>query len=459
MINFSLSEEQALLQKTARAFARNEIAPIVEEVEKLDHSRWPWEVVKPVFQKAAKYGFTTLLIPEQYGGGGGTCMDNVLLEEELAAVDMGIACSYFNNGITAPMLIVLGGNERQKKEWLGEICASDSFIIASAGSEPDQAGSDSLCPYPDPRIGMRTLARRDGDYYIINGSKSAFTTNAGAASAYYVIVRTDLNKPAFESTNFFYVPADTPGLTVGKRTELIGWKTAQDAEVFLDNVRVHKDRMLGEEGAGLPIFLVRALPYIGTGFAACHVGLARAAYEYALDYAKQRVSWLQPIIRHQAVSLMLADMVVDQQAARLMVWDAAHAVDNHLESAAWKCPAAKTFAVDVAIRNAQTSVKVLGSYGVTKEYKAGKFLNDAWIGWSCDGTHVMMRLHMMNFVEGALPPMPPGMGPGPFPPGGPGMAGGPYPSREMGMPPGGPFPPGGPGMPGGPFPPGGSGMG
>ncbi|MHB8918048.1 MAG: acyl-CoA dehydrogenase family protein [Desulfocucumaceae bacterium] len=400
MIDFSLSDEQSLLQKTARDFGLKEIKPLAEEIERMDRTKnTPWDLVRPVFRKASRLGLTTLLIPEKYGGGGMGCMENVIVMEELSAVDMGIAASYFNVTTTGPVLIIAGGTEDQKKEWLGELCDSDDHVIASAGSEPDAAGADSFCPYPDPRLGMKTLARKDGDDYVINGVKAAFITNAGAARTYYVIVRTDPDKPAFESTSLFYVNADTPGFKVGRSTSLIGWKTAMNAEVILEDLRVPKNRMLGGEGAGMTIFLFKSLPYIGLGFAACHVGLARAAFEYAVEYSKQRVSWLQPIIRHQAVALMLADMAVDLQAARLMVWDGAFAVDRQSGELAgmMKSPAAKTFAVDVAIKNAEACVKVLGAYGVTSEYKAGKFLNDAWIGWSCDGTRDMLRLHMVNF--------------------------------------------------------------
>ena len=235
--------------------------------------------------------------------------------------------------------------------------------------------------------------------YVINGAKSAFITNAGAAKHYFVIARSDLTKPPFESTSIFYIPGNLPGFSVGKLTELIGWRSVQNAEVFFDNVRVPKECMLGDEGKGLPIFVVQSLPFIGIGFAACHVGLARAAYEYALEYSRQRVSWGQPIIRHQAVAGMLADAAIDLQAARLVVWDGAYALDSkQFALAPLKQVAAKTFAVDVAIKNSETAVKVLGSYGVTREYKAAKYLNDAWIGYPCDGSNQILKLHMANFL-------------------------------------------------------------
>jgi alkylation response protein AidB-like acyl-CoA dehydrogenase len=197
--------------------------------------------------------------------------------------------------------------------------------------------------------------------------------------------------------SMFYVPADIAGLKTGKSTELIGWKSGHHAEVVLDGVRVHESNRIGAEGqAGMLLASVAEMP---VGLAACYVGLSRAAYEYARDYARERVSWGKPIIEHQAVALKLADMYVDTQAARLMVWDAAHACAADPQAAATlKAPAAKSFAVDVAIRNSQRCVEILGAYGISREYRAGKYLNDAMIGYACDFTREMLRLSMMPFL-------------------------------------------------------------
>lgn len=400
MVDFRLSEEQLCLQKTARDFAENEVAPLAEEIQKEGRSDiLPWEKCKGLIKQGKNLGFVTILIPEQYGGEGMGCMENVLIMEELGAADVGIASAYFNCTATAPRLIIAGGTEDQKEKWLREICEREAPVLASAGSEPGQAGSDTLCPDPNPQMGMRTFAKKNGNDYVINGQKSGFITNAGAAFAYYVHARTDYEKPPHESTSLFYVHADTPGFNIGKREELIGWKTAQNAEVYFEDMRVSQNNQLGEEGLGLGIFVIDGLPFIGTGFAACYLGLARAAYEYALGYARERISWGQPIIKHQAVASMLADAAVDTQSARLMVWDSAFSADTNLgfETSA-KALAAKTFTTDVAIKNSQMGVKVLGSYGIASAYKAGQYLCDAWIGYSCDGTNTVLRLHLANFL-------------------------------------------------------------
>ncbi len=420
MVDFNLTEEQRLLQETARDFAENEIKPVVAKIEQMDRSKeQPWDYVKDLVKEGTELGFTKLLIPEEYGGVGRTCMDNMLLLEEFGAVDLCIAASYFGVSITAPVIILFGANEKQKKEWLTEICEAEYFVLASAGSEPDVAGADTFFPSPDPKVGFKTVAKRDGDAYVINGAKAAFCTNAGIAQGYYVMARTDLARPAYETSCIFFVPEDTPGLSFGKKTEMLGWKTGHHCEVFFDDCRVGADRMIGSEGMSGQLFVMQALPYFGTCLAACYTGLARAAYEYALQYSQERVSWGRPIVRHQAVAMKLADMMVDIQAARLMAWDAACAVDANSHLALLKSISAKTMAVDVAIKTTENALKILGAYGVASEYATTKYLQDAWMGWSCDGTHDVLRLQLLNFV---VPPEFPGSPP----PG----AGGPPPGFE-----------------------------
>jgi alkylation response protein AidB-like acyl-CoA dehydrogenase len=320
MVDFNLTEEQRLLQKTAREFAQNEIKPVAEKIEQMDRTKeQPWDYAKDLVKKGTELGFNKLLIPEEYGGIGMTCMDNMVLLEEFGAADLGIAASYFAVSITAPLVILFGANEKQRKEWFTEICDAEYFVFASLGSEPDVAGADMFFLSQDPKVGLKTLAKRDGDEYVINGTKAAFCTNAGIAQGYFVMARTDMTRPVFESSCIFFVPEGTPGLSFGKKTEMLGWKTGHHCEVFFDDCRVGADRMIGTKGMPGQLFVIRALPYFHTCVYACYIGLARAAYEYALQYSQERVSWGKPIVRHQAVGMKLADMMVDIQAARLMV--------------------------------------------------------------------------------------------------------------------------------------------
>lgn len=398
MINFSLTDEQRHLQKAARDFAEREIRPVVQQIEATgERHPDPWPLCRELVRKGAGLGFLAMLVPEADGGQGRSCMDAVIVLEELGAADVAIAANYFNLTATLAQLVARHGTPEQRRRILARVNAGEPVVFSGALSEPNVAGSDLFCPTPDPKIGVQTTARRVGDTYGINGSKSAFVTNAGIADAYFVMARSTFDRPVAQSLSMLYVPADTPGLSFGKRTEMIGWKTSYHCEVYFEDVRVPADNLLGQEGQAGMIFA--SCPEISIGLAACYVGLARAAYEYALQYARQRVSWGQPIVQHQAVGLKLADMLVQTQAARLLVWDAAYAADTDpMLAATVKAPIAKTAAVDAAIHNAQKAVEILGGYGVTQEYQAGKYLNDAWIGYACDFTRDVLRLGLVNFM-------------------------------------------------------------
>lgn len=398
MIDFSLTQEQLSLQSMARDFAESQIQPIVKKIEDSnDPNIVPWDFCQDVFRKGANLGFTSLLVPQQYGGKGKKCVDLVLVLEELGAADVSIASSHFSLTAAMSLLVARAGTQEQKERILSCVSSLEPHLFSAAESEPNMATSDIFCPTPDSKIGMKTSAQRQGDTYVINGKKSGLVTNAGIADAYFILARTAFDLPMLQSMSMFYVPANTPGLSFGKNTEMIGWKPSHHAEIHLDNVQIPIENLIGEENKAAELFML--LPEVAIGLAACYVGLARAAYLYALDYAKHRVSWGRPIIEHQAVALKLAEMMVNTQAARLMVWDAAHAADtNPFVAATVKGPAAKTYAVDVAIKNAQTAVEILGGCGVTKQYQTGKFLNDAYIGYSCDFTKDILRLGLVNFM-------------------------------------------------------------
>lgn len=398
MIDLTLSEEQELLRRTARDFAQREIVPLVRKLEPLPElDLEPWPLCRDMYRKGVELGFTRILLPQEYGGLGRPMIDAVLAFEELGAADVSIAADYFSLNATVPLIIAAAGTEEQKREWLPELCGGEPLVLAGALSEPNVAGSELFCQTPDAKLGIKTSARRNADHYVLNGQKSAFVTNCGIADRYFVLARTSLDRPFWESISIFYVSAGTKGMKPGKRTSMIGWKSSRHAELVLEDVRIPATRRIGAEGQGAAVMAM--LPQMGIGLAACFVGLARAAYEYALGYAKKRVSGGVPIVQHQAVALKLADMYVDLQTARHAVWDAALACDREpMIAATLKAPAAKTHAVDVAIRNAQRAVEILGGYGITTEYPVGRLLQDAWIGYSCDFTRDMLRLAMVPFL-------------------------------------------------------------
>lgn len=394
MIDLALTEEQRALKETAREFAARELAPVVEQVyEDHGHMVEPWQLFRDGFARGCQLGLVSLLVPEVDGGGGASCVDAAIMLEELGAVDVAAASSYFGLSATMAQLVARAGTPEQKGRWLDPICAGQPVLYSGALSEPDRAGSDLFFPEPDPAVGVQTVAHEDGDDWVINGRKSAFVTNAGIADAYFVMARTSFDAPPAGAMTMFYVPAGTVGVAAGSRTTLSGWKTSYHAELVLDDVKVPPSNVIGNVGQAGLVFA--SSPEIAICLAACFVGLARAAYELAAEYADQRVSWGVPIARHQAVALRLAEMALDVQAARLMVWDAAVAADvDPMLAAIRKAPAAKVFAVDAAIRTAQRAVETLGAYGVTSEYRAARYLNDAWVGWSCDFTRDMLLLGM-----------------------------------------------------------------
>lgn len=394
MIDFTLTEEQELIQKTAREFAEREIRPIVDRIRRLDGETDTWALCRPVFEKAAELGFTTFYIPEHYGGSGRGPIDGALFIEEIAAVDAGFALS-LGAIMGYPMFILAAGSEEQKERWLRTLCDGRLHVLAGAQSEPDVAGSELFCSDPDPKLGMRTFARREGGEYVINGRKSAFITNAGIADHYFIVCRTSLDAPPAQSMSLFYLPADTPGLSTGSRTRLLGMRTQHHAEIYLDDVRVPVSHRIGAEGEALAILSA----VLGQGLGAPFVGLARAAYRLALDYARERRSWGKPLVEHQAIALMLADMEIEIQAARLLAWDAAAAAERFDPAMRLKGMAAKVYAVDTAIRSAQNAVKILGAYGVTREYEAARYLCDAMTGYALDFTGDLLRLRIAELLR------------------------------------------------------------
>ena len=206
------------------------IAKMIDESN--DPNLAPWDLCEGVFRKGADLGFTSLLLPKEYGGMGGKCIDLALIQEELGVADVSIACSYFNLTAAMTLFVARAGTEEQRKRILSHVSSGEPHLFSVAESEPNVASSDLFCPAPDPKIGMKTFAHRDGDTYVINGNKSALITSAGIADAYFIMARTDLDKPLREGMSMFYILADTPGLKFGKKTEMIGWKPSHHAELL-----------------------------------------------------------------------------------------------------------------------------------------------------------------------------------------------------------------------------------
>lgn len=377
--------EQRALVETARAFARKKIAPAAQAPgAELSPARF-----SELMTAAAPLGLPGLLIDPCYGGGGGTHLDNALVAEELGAVDAGIA-SALNLTMTVPALVAAAGTAEQRERWLPP-AAAGAHILAGALNEPSVAGSELFNPRPDAdqKLATTRATRVDGGYQL-DGVKGPWVTNAGVATVYIVFAWTG---PAADSVSAFWVPAGTPGLRCGRRTRLLGLRTGFHAEVVLDGVRVPETARIGSEGHALRL-LMTATPGMAVGLAAVFVGVARAAFEQTLAHTSQRHSWSRPLREHQAVALELAEMAIDIRAARLLVHDAARALDGGAspDELAVAVPAAKTRAVDAAIACAQRAVRLHGATGVTTGAGPEKLLRDAWTGYSCDFTREMLHL-------------------------------------------------------------------
>jgi acyl-CoA dehydrogenase len=367
-ISFALSDEQRALRELARDFAEKEIRPKAAEYD--EHATHPADVIA----KAHDVGLMNVHLPEEFGGPGLPGFAGMLIGEELSWGCAGIAVSIVANTLgSAP--VVLAGTDEQKRRWLPPL-GEDPILCSFGLSEPD-AGSDVA------RI--KTKAERHGDEYVINGSKT-FITNAGHAAWTVVFAKTDPTK-GHRGLSAFVVPMDAPGVTVEKHLDKMG----QRASAFsLQDVVVPAANRLGEEGDGFKIAM-RTLDATRPGTAAGAVGVAQAAYDIAVEYAKERVTFDVPIAMHQGVNFLIADMATDIEAARLLTWQAAWLLDQG-KRATLHSSFAKRFAADTAMKVTTDAVQVLGGYGYIKEYPVEKLMRDAKLFQIYEGTSQIQRL-------------------------------------------------------------------
>jgi len=371
MIGFSLTEEQQACQKLVRDFARREIVPVAHELDQ--EQRHSPEIVEKYFQ----IGLLHYAVPEVYGGAGLGSLEGCLFAEELGAACAGIAACLGGNTLGLTPFLIAGSPEL--KEELLPIHTSGPNLAAFCLTEAD-AGSDVAS--------MRSAARREGDAYVINGTKR-FITNGGVASLYSVFAKEDPER-GHRGISAFMVPAETPGVSSGKKEDKLGQRSTDTREVIFQDVRIPARYRLGDGLDGFKIAMM-TLDESRAGVGAAAVGIARAAMEAAVAYAKERVQFGRPIATQQAVQFMLADMAIKVDAARLLCWHAAWLHDNGQrntkESAIAKC-----YAGDIAMEVATDAVQVLGGYGYMKEYPVEKMMRDAKLHQIFEGTNQIQRL-------------------------------------------------------------------
>jgi butyryl-CoA dehydrogenase len=370
-MDFGLSEQQTAIRDLCRQIADEKIKPVREKYD--ESAAFPWDIVK-VFAEADLFA---IAIEEQYGGMGGGVMDTVVAVEELSKACAGIALSLFGTGLGAFPLMLFGSDE-QKRRFLPDVAKGRrlcAFGLTEAG-----AGSDAG--------GIQTIAVRDGDHYVLNGTKQ-WITNGGEAEIYSIIAMTDRSKGA-RGASAFIVEKDTPGFTFGKKENKMGIRASATRELIFQDCRVPAANLLAKEGMGF-IVAMRTLDMSRPGVAAQALGIAAGAFEETLRYTRQRRQFGKPISAFQGVQFMLADMAIEIEAARSLVYQAARYIDTGAKDVSRISAMAKVFASDVAMKVTTDAVQLFGGYGYMKEYPVEKMMRDAKITQIYEGTNQIQR--------------------------------------------------------------------
>ncbi|MBU1206830.1 MAG: acyl-CoA dehydrogenase family protein [Proteobacteria bacterium] len=371
MIDFTPNEEQKALQDLARKFSQKEIAPVALAYDK--EPVFPEEIIK----KAHAAGLLNLTCPKEYGGQGFGLVTSSLITEEMNVACVAISGMLGINSLACGPILI-GGTEEQKRRFL--LPLNQAGKTASFGLTEREAGSDAG--------GLKTRAKLEGDHYVLNGQK-CFITNASYAALYTIFATIDPSQGT-KGICGFIVPRESSGLSIGKVEDKMGQRALNVAEVNLENVIVPRENLLGKEGKGFKIAM-ETLDEGRVNIATCGVGLARAAFEAARDYAKKRVQFGKPIGTFQALNFMLADMAAAVDSARLLTWLAGSMADQGKRFSR-EAAQAKFYATDVAMRVTTDAVQIYGGYGYTKEYAVEKYMRDAKLMQIYEGTNQVNRI-------------------------------------------------------------------
>ncbi|WP_306007492.1 acyl-CoA dehydrogenase AcdA [Bacillus sp. MMSF_3353] len=371
-MHFKLSEEHEMIRKMVRDFAKNEVAPTAaerDEEERFDRA---------LFDQMAELGLTGIPWPEEYGGIGSDYLAYVIAIEELSRVCASTGVTLSAHTSLAGWPIFKFGTEEQKQKFLRPM--AEGAKIGAYGLTEPSSGSDAGA--------MRTTAKRDGDHYILNGSK-IFITNGGIADIYVVFALTDPESKQ-RGTSAFIVESDTPGFSVGKKESKLGIRSSPTTEIMFEDCRIPVENLLGEEGQGFKVAM-QTLDGGRNGIAAQAVGIAQGALDASVEYARERHQFGKPIAAQQGIGFKLADMATDVEAARLLTYQAAWLESEGLpygkESAM-----SKVFAGDTAMKVTTEAVQVFGGYGYTKDYPVERYMRDAKITQIYEGTQEIQRL-------------------------------------------------------------------
>jgi acyl-CoA dehydrogenase len=377
-MNLHFTEEQEMMRNMVREFAQTEIAPFVERMEQ-------GEFPRPILNKMAELGLMGITVPEEYGGAGMDFVSYIIAIHEISKVSatVGVILSVHTSVGTNPILYF--GTEEQKKKYVPKL-ASGEYLGAFCLTEPG-AGSDAKS--------LKTKAVRQGDYYLLTGSK-IFITNGGEADTYIVFARTDPNEKGSRGISAFIVEKDTPGFIIGKDEKKMGLHGSRTVQITLEDAKVPAENLLGEEGQGFKIAMAN-LDVGRIGIAAQALGIAEAALEHATAYAKERIQFGKPIAEQQGVAFKLADMATAVEAAKLLVYRAAFLRAQGLPCGK-EASMAKLFASRTAMENAIEAVQIFGGNGYTKDYPVERLFRDAKICEIYEGTSEIQRLVISKYL-------------------------------------------------------------
>ncbi len=370
-MDYFITEQQTMIRDLARKIAQEKIKPVAAHYDETEEFAWP---IMKILADSDMFG---VYLPEAYGGLGGGIMDMCLVTEELSRACGGIALGYGGTGLGA-LPILLHGSDEQKKKYLPDI-AKGKRLAAFCLTEAE-AGSDAGS--------IKTTARKEGDKYILNGTKQ-WITNAGEAEIYTVIALTDKSK-GVRGASAFIVEKGTKGMEFGKKEKKMGIRASATREVIFTDCEVPAANLISREGMGF-IVALKTLDTSRPGVAAQAVGIAQGALDCALEYSRTRVQFGQPISSFQAVQHMLADMGTQIEAARALTYSVARMVDAGVKSVSKESAMAKLFASDTAMKVTTDAVQIMGGYGYMRDYPVEKFMRDAKITQIYEGTNQIQR--------------------------------------------------------------------
>jgi alkylation response protein AidB-like acyl-CoA dehydrogenase len=365
-MDYFLTEEEKELKEKARDIAENLILPVRDDLDK--KAEFPYEIVKEM----GRQGLLKIFIPKEYGGTGAKIMDMSIACEEVARVCAGVATAYAVGALGSGPIIYFA-SEEQKKKYLPKIATGE--LLCAFGLTEAQAGSDIA--------NIQTTARKEGDYYILNGVKQ-FISNGSIADIYVVLVSTDKTRGA-RGISTFIVEKGTSGFSFGKEENKLGIKAATTTELVFEDCKVPKENLMGKEGLGF-IYTMRNFDRARPGVGAIALGIAQGAYETALDF-----TYTHNLLDNQYVQKRIADMATEVEAARALIYAVARVIDSGAKNFTKEASFAKLYPSDIAMKVTLNAVELLGTYGVQRKYNVEKMLRDAKITQIYEGTNEIQR--------------------------------------------------------------------